>query len=236
MVRLFKGQFSLSIDTSGFSLTKRGYRKESTEAPIREHVAAALILFSEWDGSIPLYDPVCGSGTFLIEAASIAKNAPPTRAKSHFAFEKFKNFQAEVFDEIKQQALEAQTPIKVPIVGSDKSDEALNAAQANINSTEFKDHIEIFNQSLLNLSAKQFDQPGLLIMNPPFGQRLGEIEELKELYSDFSSVLKQRFIGWTLGFLSGSGEFSEALRLKAHRKFPILNGRLECKFLSYKIR
>ncbi len=236
VVRLFKGCFSVSIDTSGFSLTKRGYREQTVEAPIREHIAASLLTYAQWSPEEPLLDPMCGSGTFLIEAALKAKHIPPTQYKQTFAFEKFKTFQPDIWAEVLKEAHDKEQSPPLELYGFDNNQSAIRAATENAKAAKVRELINFKPQNLTDLSGKNFNKPGLIIVNPPYGERLGELEKLKVLYSEFASILKKDFKGWRLGFLSGHAELSAALGLKAHRKWPLMNSKLECKFLLYEIR
>jgi putative N6-adenine-specific DNA methylase len=232
VVRAVRNQFSVSLDTSGGPLFKRGYRVDTVEAPLKEHVAAGLLRLAEWDKQTPVVDPMCGSGTFLIEAALMALNIAPGTLRKGFGFQHWKNFQEAEWDQELEAAIADEVPeLSFKFYGSDVSSKAVASARENVRAAGLEDYIEISKQAI-----ETFEPPvsaGLLITNPPYGERLGEVEEAMETYKNLAYLLKSKFKGWPAYVLSGSPELSAAMKLKAERRFPIYNGPIECRLLKY---
>jgi putative N6-adenine-specific DNA methylase len=237
----------LSLDGGGASLHRRGYRAAMGLAPLKENLAAGLIALSGWDGSVPLCDPLCGSGTLLIEAAAMALGRAPgfwleadgqSRPRP-FALQRWPDFdpllwQQEVAAarELERHTLASGLPL-APVIGMERDPAVLAQALANVNSAGLAPWI-----SLHQGDARDFEppeQPGILVCNPPYGERLGEGEDLAQLYADLGQMLKQRCGGWTLWLLSGNPELTGALKMKASRKVPVSNGGLDCRWLKYEI-
>lgn len=223
---------TLSLDSSGESLHKRGYRVAQTEAPISEVLAAGMILKSGWRGESMFIDPMCGSGTLLIEAAMIALGIPPGIHRPHFAFEKWKDFDEELFSNIYNDDSGARE-LKHRIVGSDISPQAIAIAEKNIRSAGLNKQID--------LSVKPFQQyteapasHGVLITNPPYGERL-KMDELEGLYAMIGERLKHVFAGFNAYILSYRKESFDAIGLKHTRRFFLYNGALECEMREYEI-
>ncbi|MEB3308037.1 MAG: methyltransferase [Cyanobacteriota bacterium] len=237
-----KPMASLSLDGSGNSLHRRGYRVATGRAPLKENLAAGLIALSGWDGSVPLVDPMCGSGTLLIEAVcGVLKRAPGLlRREKRFAVQNWPDFDPALWEQELQSArrLEAGSlaggiPL-APVIGSDVDPQAISLAQANAEAAGVAEFMEWRTRDVLELVPPS--QPGLVVTNPPYGVRIGERTSLRELYANLSTVLKQRCSGWQLWILSGHPELTEALRLKATRRIPISNGGIDCRWLNYQIR
>jgi putative N6-adenine-specific DNA methylase len=234
---------TLSLNGSGDSLHRRGYRPAMGQAPLKENLAAGLMTLSGWDGSVPLVDPMCGSGTLLIEAVShVLGRAPGLIAANarHFAFENWPDFSADLW----QRELELARALHrftladgrplAPVIGSDLDPQVITQARANASAAGLDGFVEWRVGDLRDLQPPA--TPGMLVTNPPYGARLGEREELPELYADLSRMLKQRCRGWGLWLLSGDPRLSEALHLKASRRIPISNGGIDCRWLHYEIR
>ena len=236
MVRVVKSQVSVSIDTSGDSLSQRGYRTEAGEAPLREHLAAGLVALSDWQENVTIIDPMCGSGTILIEAALRARRIAPGSFHKKFAFQNFKGFQPEAWDRIVTQAIDSE--IEKPgmhFYGFDVSSRMIRMAKNNAERAGVDGEITFAASAVDVLTPPEGLEPGLLIVNPPYGERLGITEELKDVYRDLAFSLKHNFKGWTCWILSGNEQLTGALKLKASRRMPIFNGPIECRFLEYKI-
>lgn len=236
VVRLVKNQASLALDTSGVPLSHRGYRTEQGGAPLREHLAAGLIKMTGWDGKMPLYDPMCGSGTFLIEAALMAQKMAPGLLRKHFAFQNWTTFQEEAWNEVldKVVAEEAENP-ELKLYGSDIIGKMSGITKANAGRAGVLENIEVFRKSVMEIMPP-CEETGMIIVNPPYGERLGITEELKDVYRDLSFQLRQHFKGWTLWILSGNEDLTGALKMKATKSYRVYNGNIECRFLEYKIR
>lgn len=224
---------AIYLDTSGENLFKRGYRLTKGEAPLKENLAAGILKLTGWQPGVPLYDPMCGSGTFLTEATLIALNIAPGQGRD-FGFENLKNFDAVAWAKLKHEARAAVRPIeKLPIHGSDLSRIAVAHAQQNFSDAGLPDIVTL--QQLDVLDAVPPAETGVLIMNPPYGERIGEQEALAELYPKLASVLKQRFAGWTAYILTADTRLPSLMRLKPSRKTPLFNGPIECRLYEFKL-
>ena len=231
-IHISHNKCTLSLDSSGESLHKRGYRIDQTEAPLSEVLAAGMILKSGWRGESALLDPMCGSGTILIEAAMIALGIPPGIHRKHFAFEKWADFNGDLFSDIYNEDT-GLSELKFPIIGSDISPKAISIAEKNIKNAGLKKYIE--------LSAKPIQQyteapakDGVIITNPPYGERI-KVEELDVLYSMIGERLKHVFAGYKAYILSYHKESFEAIGLRHNRRFFLYNGPLECEMREYEI-
>lgn len=224
---------TVSLDSSGEPLSKRGYRTEQTQAPINEVLAAGLILKTGWRGDTPLLDPMCGSGTFLIEAALIAANINPGIYRRGFAFEKWPDFDAELFEKLYNDDSGEREP-QHPILGGDIDPEAVGIARSNIASARVGQYIQLKCQSITEWKRDSGAIPanGVLITNPPYGERLRP-EKIEELYATIGECLKKNFRGWHAWILGLKPELFDAIRLKSSVRYPILNGPLECSFREY---
>lgn len=216
-VRGVRNTFNVSVDTSGESLFKRGYREEALEAPLKENVAAGLLALSDWDCEMPLVDPFCGSGTFLIEAALKMQNISPGTLRKEFGFEKLKGFQEEVFEEELQMALDQEKEetafdvdeetLPKKLYGYDIDSDAIKIAKRNAKKAGVSHLIEFKRHPVETLVAPAPE--GMIIANPPYGARIGEEVLLTDLYKDFAHTMKANFKGWTAYVLSGNPDLSK---------------------------
>lgn len=229
-VRCVRNSVSLAIDTSGRNLSDRGYRLEAGLAPISEHLASGLLRLAGWQPEIPLLDPMCGSGTILIEAARWASNKPVQLYEQPFAFEKFKKFRETKFD---REPLQSGVKKNLALFGSDRDGGLIQRAQRNTHRAQVSAHVSWSQRDFRTVFPPT--ETGMLIVNPPYGARLNDGENLERLYEDFAAHLKTHFKGWTMWLLSGNLELTKALRLKATKKFLVMNGDIECRFLCYPI-
>jgi putative N6-adenine-specific DNA methylase len=233
------GQAQLSVDGSGESLHRRGYRARMGLAPLKENLAAGLIRLTGWDGQVPLADPLCGSGTLLIEAACLALGHPPGLGR-HFALERWPDFNAELWERESEAAAQASPPIRAkgrplaPIVGRELDPLVAEQARANAAAAAVADVVRIETGDLRTFQPPP--GPGVVVCNPPYGERIGEPDALEALYSDLGALLKERCSGWDLWLLSGNPKLSGALRMKASRRLPVSNGGIDCRWLHYTIR
>lgn len=226
-------KFSLYLDTSGDALFKRGLRKNAGEAPIRENLAAGILALTGWQPGIPLLDPMCGSGTFLLEAAQIALNIAPGSGRD-FAFEKLRNFEKARWDQLKDAALARQKPTTAqPIFGSDLYGDLVAVARTNLSVAGFSEVVALKQANVLETSAPASE--GILITNPPYGVRIGEQHELAEFYPKLGDVLKKKFSGWTVYIITADPLLPKLIRLTPSRRIPLFNGALECRLLEYKM-
>lgn len=232
-IHLAKNVCTVSLDSSGDSLDRRGYRLERTEAPLRETLAAAIIALTGWDGAIPLADPMCGSGTIPIEAAFFAGRVAPGRNRS-FGFQHWLNFDAELWDRILTDAEKGIQKLPVGLItGYDKDSRALKLACRNADAAGFRGQIHFLHSAFDEFKPK--GDKGVVIINPPYGKRLGDVEKLKDLYRQIGDVMKQRCRGWRGFVLTGNVELAKYIGLKASRRFVLFNGPIECRLLRYEL-
>jgi putative N6-adenine-specific DNA methylase len=223
----------LYLDTSGDALFKRGVRSHINIAPIRENLAAGILRLAKWQPGTPLLDPMCGSGTFLIEAAQMSLNIQPGIARS-FAFEKLKNFDAALWNKMRELAIAAQLPVKpLELYGSDLYGDALKAASRNLEEAGLSECVQLKQANILEISAPAGH--GVLVANLPYGERMGELDELAELYPKLGDALKKKFGGWTAYLFTADKAILKLMRLSPSRKTPLFNGAIECRLLEYKI-
>ena len=234
-VKMNKNQVNVSIDTSGEALFQRGYRIERVDASLKETLAAGLLQLSGWNKEIAILDPMCGSGSFLTEAALMALNVAPGTLRKSFAFQGLHNFQPEAWDEVLEEAMsQEKQELNFKFYGSDIDGKAVKIARANAKSAGVDEYIEFERKEILDLQPPC--EKGIIIVNPPYGDRLGDEHMLKDVYRDFGHVLKERFKGWQMWMLSGNPELPQHLKMKATQRIPIMNGNIECRFLHYDIR
>ena len=215
------------LDTSGEALFKRGYRQDTGEAPLRENLAAGLLLLAGYDGSQPFQDPFCGSGTIAIEAVWIAQARAPGLMR-RFGFEKLANFDKALWMKLKQAAREQildKPPAK--IAASDNDRAMTRMTLANARAAEADAFIEVNTCDAQDVRPN--GQGGIMLSNPPYGVRLAEVEALHALYPQLGSWLKQYYAGWTVGMFSGDKDMPKLMRLSPKRKIPLYNGNLDCR-------
>ena len=230
---LERNSFILYLDTSGDALFKRGVRLHTNIAPIRENLAAGILKLARWQPGMPLLDPMCGSGTFLIEAVMMSLDYAPGIAR-HFAFEKLRNFDAALWEKLRGAALDARKPVTLqPIYGSDLYGDALGAAQRNLEDAGFLSAVELKQCNVLEVSPPAPN--GIMVANLPYGERMGEMEELADLYPKLGDVLKQRFGGWNAYLFSADMRLAKLIRLSASRRTPLFNGAIECRLFEYRM-
>ena len=224
---------TLYLDTTGEPLFKRGLRKQTGEAPLRENLAAGILRLSGWSPGIPLLDPMCGSGTFLLEAALISLNIAPG-AQRHFAFEKLKSFDARSWKQLSDQSIKRQKPkVSLPIYGSDLYGNALDTTRTNLAAAGLEGTVQLKQANILEISAPA--RQGILVANPPYGERVGESEALAEFYPRLGDALKKKFSGWNCYIFSSDMRLPKLIRLNASKRTPLYNGALECRLFEYKI-
>jgi putative N6-adenine-specific DNA methylase len=225
--------FILYLDTTGDPLFKRGKRIAQGEAPLRENLAAGVLRLAGWVPGTPLLDPMCGSGTFLLEAAQMALEVAPGLGR-HFAFEKLKNFDKRLWHRLLQQSAGRQKPrVPLAIYGSDLYGEAVKSARTNLAAVGLEQVVSLKQANILEISAPV--KEGIIVTNPPYGVRLGEQRELAELYPKLGDVLKKKFSGWRAYILSADMRLPKLIRLAASKRTPLFNGALECRLFEYKM-
>ena len=229
-VHIANEQITISLDSSGESLHKRGYRVATTEAPINEVLAAGMLLLAGWNGQSDFYDPMCGSGTIPIEAALIARNIAPGVFRKSFGFEKWPDFDEELWSEIyNDDSQEREFTHK--IYGSDASFYAIQQAQKNVKSAGVAKEIELRQIRLEELKGGE----GLVMINPPYGERLASNKDMEELYGKIGTALKHQFAGSTAWIISSNEAAMKCIGLKPSKKMRLLNGELDCQFNKYEL-
>ena len=224
---------TVSLDSSGESLHKRGYRVANTQAPINEALAAGMLLIAGWNGQGDFYDPMCGSGTLLIEAALIARNIAPGIYRKGFAFEKWANFDADLFEDIySDDSREREFDHK--IYGSDAGYYAVQTATKNIQSANLQRDIEVKQIRVEELRLADKNTEGALVMmNPPYGERLSQDKDVLRLYQDMGTALKHQFSGATAWIISSNEAALKCVGLRPAKRIHLVNGDLECLFNQY---
>ncbi len=221
------------LDTSGEPLFKRGFKREASAASIKENLAAGLLMLSGWEPGTPLLDPMCGAGTILLEAADLALKRAPGRSR-HFAFEHYRDFDAALWQRIKAEEKSKERPLtKLPIFGADHDRWVLDKARNNLAAAGYLEAIELKVSDVLDL--KPPTPVGTIVSNPPYGERIGDVEDLADWYPLLGDWLKQNFAGWEAWIISGDPLLPKAIGLKASRRIPLFNGQIETRFLQYKL-
>ena len=223
---------NVSIDSTGESLHKRGYRVASVDAPINEVLGAGMILLSGWDKKGLLMDPMCGSGTLLIEAAMYANNIPPNQLRTHFAFMNWKEYDEKMWANVKQQAKDHIVEHTDPIMGWDKNLGCIRKTEQNIEAAGLTGKIEVKRKRFERLEPPE--GPGMLIMNPPYDERLEE-DNIEEFYQLIGDTLKKKYSGYNAWLISSNMEAIKSIGLRTSRKITLFNGKLECKFVKYEM-
>ena len=224
---------TLYLDTSGQPLWQRGFRRASVDAPVKENLAAGILKLSGWQPDTPLVDPMCGSGTFLLEAVQMALDRAPGLDR-HFGFERLKKFDAALWTHIRNAALaRVKNPAQLDIRGSDHDERAVRAARRNLEEAGFSQWVRVDTADLLELSAPA--PAGTLVANPPYGERLGEQEELAEFYPQLGAALKRHWAGWNCFFFTADLRLPKLMGLKPSRKTPLYNGPLECRLFEIRM-
>ncbi len=232
--RLSKNRCTLSIDTSGERLHRRGYRSGAfVRAPLKETLAAGILLKSGFDGTCSLIDPMCGSGTFLIEAALIAKNIAPGLLGRSFGFVHHPSFDRKLYKDLIREARSmVRRDAEVTLVGSDIDREALRELRTSAGGAGVDDLIRARRADIKDLPARS---EGMVVTNPPYGARLGEIQELEDLYRLIGDTLKHRCAGMTAHILTGSKFLAKQIGLRDNRRDILFNGPIECRLLHYEL-
>jgi putative N6-adenine-specific DNA methylase len=224
---------TIYLDTSGQALFKRGLRKQAGLAPLNENLAAGMVMLSGWQPGVPFFDPMCGSGTILMEAALIALHIAPGSGRN-FGFERLYRFNAEVWQALRQAAQAAQLPpTPQGIYGRDMFGSMLDDARANVLAAGLENVIELKQGNVLEIPAPA--RSGIIVTNPPYGVRIGEESELAEFYPRLGDWLKRQCAGWNAYILSADMALPKLIRLNASRRTPLYNGALECRLFEYKI-
>lgn len=229
-IHIANEQVTLSLDSSGESLHKRGYRVATTEAPINEVLAAGMLLMAGWHGQTDFYDPMCGSGTIPIEAALIARNIAPGVFRSYYAFEKWPDFDADLWSDIYNDDSQ-EREFAHTIYGSDASFYAIQQAAKNVKSAGVQKEVELKQIRMEELKGGA----GLVMINPPYGERLASNKDMEELYGKIGTALKHQFTGATAWIISSNAAAMKCIGLKPSQKVHLLNGELDCQFNKYEL-
>jgi putative N6-adenine-specific DNA methylase len=228
-VFLEKDKGMLYLDTSGEPLFKRGWRAGQGEAPLRENLAAGIITLTGWQPGEPLLDPMCGGGTLLAEAAAMARGRPPG-AKRAFGFEKLRAFDAARWERVKQEKKDA---VDFQIYGSDNDPEALKAARRNLAEAGVERWVKLEQADVLERAAPA--PAGVMVANPPYGERMGNLDDLARFYPRLGDALKKQFAGWRCYLFTSDLRLPKLIRLEPSARTPLWNGALECRLYEFEI-
>ncbi|MFN0300177.1 MAG: class I SAM-dependent RNA methyltransferase [Burkholderiales bacterium] len=224
---------TLYLDTSGEPLFKRGYRGESVEAPLRENLAAGILSLAGWTPEETLLDPMCGSGTFLIEAALIAHHIAPG-ANREFGFERLIGFEADQWKRLQKEARDSRRPDARPgIHGSDRAEQAVRAAEDSLRALGLESSVTLKKENALHVEPPT--SAGVLVSNPPYGVRIGEEAQLLSYFPQLGTTLKQHFAGWCCYFLTDAMNFPGLVRLRESRRTVLFNGAIECRLFEFRM-
>jgi len=234
-VHLWRNRCTVSVDTSGVSLHKRGWRRFQGQAPLAETLAAAIVLFSGWDRRAPLLDPFCGSGTLLTEAGLMAGGVPPGAFRSEFGFERFPGHDVAGWQALRTAALQEQEfPRRLTLRGCDSDAEAIDGARENLDSAGLTGKIELEVGDALDMELKA-GWNAWIVTNPPYGERVGSESQLLGLYRAFGDLLRERAGGYRLALLSGNPQLTQALGLEGGERANLLNGAIPCELLRLEV-
>jgi len=232
-VHIDKQFCTISLDSSGESLHKRGYKTATNIAPINEVLAAGLIILSGWDGQSDFMDPMCGSGTILIEAAMIACNIPPNLMRKEFAFERWQDWDVDLFEKIEESLLKNTRDFYHKISGYDKSPSAVSKAKENVKNAHLDEFITIKHEDFFK-TQKAGNDVLHMVFNPPYGERLESLN-VEEFYGNIGSTLKHGFPGTNVWFITSNLEALKHVGLRPSRKIKVFNAKLEARFVKYEM-
>jgi putative N6-adenine-specific DNA methylase len=230
-LHVYRNQALLSLDSSGTSLHKRGYRPILTRAPLNEALAAGLVLLSGWVGETAFADPLCGSGTLPIEATWLGLQRPPGLTRRRFGFQGWIDFDVQLWTELRDHARQGvRKTMAAPIMGSDQRRDAIEFARTNARAAGVGHRIHFVVQDLREFSPPS-EAPGTILCNPPYGERLGQEAELRSLYQLLGEVLRQRCAGWDAWVFTGNQNLAQCTGLPILQEMSLYNGKIPCKFL-----
>ncbi|WP_073310987.1 THUMP domain-containing class I SAM-dependent RNA methyltransferase [Flavobacterium terrae] len=231
-IHIDRDQCSVSLDSSGASLHQRGYKTATNIAPINEVLAAGMLLLSGWDGSCDFMDPMCGSGTILAEAAMIACNIPPNINRKEFAFEKWNDWDNDLFDQIMDSLMKKVKEFHYTITGYDKAPSAVMKAKDNIRNANLDEYVKISERNFFD-TEKENQGPLHMVFNPPYGERLDI--HLERFYREVGDTLKQSYPNTNAWFITANLEALKFVGLKPSRKIKLFNGKLEARLVKYEM-
>ena len=232
-VHIDKQMCTISLDSSGESLHKRGYKTATNIAPINEVLAAGLIMLSGWDGQSDFMDPMCGSGTILAEAAMIACNIPPNLMRKEFAFERWQDWNVELFETIEESLLKKTRDFHHKMIGYDKSPSAVRKAQENIKNAHLDEFITIKHEDFFK-TQKAGESHLHMVFNPPYGERLENLN-VEEFYGNIGTTLKHGYSGTNAWFITSNLEALKHIGLRPSRKIKVFNAKLEARLVKYEM-
>ncbi|MEZ5054619.1 MAG: THUMP domain-containing protein [Chitinophagales bacterium] len=231
-LHIYRNQVTVSLDSSGTSLHQRGNRTEQTIAPINEVLAAGLVLLSKWDKQSHFIDAMCGSGTIVLEAASMAINKAPNLDRTYFCFKQWKNYDKSLYNDICTELEQKITNFPYKIIGSDNSKKSIFTTQTNVKKAGYNSIIEVRESSIQKVIPPM--GKGTLIINPPYGERM-QTYEIDRLYKQIGTAFKEHFTGYTCGIISSDIEALKNIGLKPFKKYALINGKLDCIFNLYEM-
>ena len=231
-VHIDKQLCTISLDSSGESLHKRGYKTATNIAPINEVLAAGLVMLSGWDGQTDFMDPMCGSGTILAEAAMIACNIPPNLMRKEFAFERWQDWDVDLFEKIEESLLSKARDFHHKIIGYDKSPSAVNKAKTNIENAHLEEFISIKHEDFFK-TQKGGEEKLHMVFNPPYGERLDL--NMEEFYANIGNTLKHGYPNTEAWFITANLEALKYVGLRPSRKIKLFNAKLESRLAKYEI-
>lgn len=235
-IKGYKNSYHMSLDTSGSSLFMRGYRTKTGDAPLKENLAAGLIGLSDWDRKSPLVDVFCGSGTILIEAAMMAANMAPGIHREHFGFMNLSDYNPDVWHKVVEEAEASEKEtLDFKFFGYDHDKKVIQIAKENARNAGVQKFIEFKSTPIAVAAPPEEVATGMVICNPPYGARIGDEDNLKDVYRDLGFSLKNRFEGWDAWVLSGNKDLLGEMKLKSTCKHYLMNGNIECRFLKYEM-
>jgi putative N6-adenine-specific DNA methylase len=232
-LHIYRDEAILSLDSSGVSLHKRGYRSILVKAPLNEALAAAIVLSTGWRGEVPFVDPMCGSGTLPIEAAWIALRRPPGLTRKRFGFQGWMDFDVALWSDIRDEARRGVLKtLPAPILGSDLRSDSIHFSTTNARAAGIG-HLLSFEQKDVKDAIPPPGPPGVLACNPPYGERIGEEKELRGPYRDLGEVLRSRWAGWRAFVFTGNPRLARDIGLKPVAEIPLFNGKIPCRLLEF---
>jgi putative N6-adenine-specific DNA methylase len=231
-VHIYKNEVSLHLDSSGDPLYKRGYRADINEAPMKEVLAAGLVKLSGWEKHLLLVDGMCGAGTIAIEAALWANNIPPGYYRNDFGFMRWRNFDEDTYEKIFESAINKKKHDPVQIIANDNDGPTLKKAISNTKNAKVDDVVTCTESNFFDITPPR--QAGVVILNPPYGERL-PVEEIETLYKEIGNKLKKDFKGFNAWIITSNPEAIKSIGLRPSRRIHIFNGSLECRYLKFEL-
>jgi putative N6-adenine-specific DNA methylase len=235
-LHIYRDHAVLSLDSSGESLHKRGYRPVLTKAPLNEALAAAIVLLTGWTGDVPFVDPMCGSGVLPIEAAWLALRRPPGLTRRRFGFQGWMDYDVRLWTGLRDEARRGVLhQLPAPVIGSDVRRDAVSFAAGNARAAGIGHLLRFEVKDVADFRPPE-GPPGVIVCNPPYGERIGEEKELKPLYRTLGEVLYQRCAGWRGFVFTGNARLGREIGMKPARKVPLMNGKIPCELLEFDLR